>query len=73
MDIVEDYKIQKSVSLVLLTFLSYYILVIYYILYLEAIHFTSKVVTPEGKWTMTENTASWSETAQELDKVDNLE
>ena len=33
---------------------------------------TSKVVTPDSKWTMDKNTAFWSETAQELDKDFNL-
>ena len=33
---------------------------------------TSKVVTPDNKQTMAKNTASWSETAKELDKDDNL-
>ena len=33
---------------------------------------TSKVVTPDNKRTMAENTASWSETAQELKEDDNL-
>ena len=30
------------------------------------------MVTPDNKRTMAENTASWSETAQELDEDDNL-
>jgi len=56
----------------LLNFLSFYTLIFNMYLYLEAINVTSKVVTPDNKRTMAENTASWSETAQELDEDDNL-
>jgi len=68
----EDYEIRKRVvsdlgtGEDLLNFLSFYTLV------LNMYKCTSKVVTPDNKRTMAENTASWSETAQELDEDDNL-
>ena len=56
----------------LLNFLSFYTLVIYHVIISRSNKCTSKVVTPDNKRTMVKNTASGSETAQELDEDDNL-
>ena len=48
-------------------FFSFITAIIHYVLLSS-----SKVVTPDNKRTMAENTASWSETAQELADDDNL-
>ena len=56
----------------LLIFLSFNTIVIDYEFVSRSIKNTFEVVTPDSKWTMAENTAFWSETAQELDKDDNL-
>ena len=74
----EDYKIRKSVVSDLgtredlLNFLFFYILVIYHVIISRNNKCTSKVMTPDNKRTMAENTASWSETAQESKEDDNL-
>ena len=52
----------------LLNFLSFYTLVIFHVFFSRSNKCTSKVVTPDNKQTMAENTASWSETAQKLDE-----
>ena len=74
----EDYKIRKPVASDsgtredLLILISFNRLVIYNVFLSRSNKCTSKVVTPDNKRTMAENTASWSETAQELDEDDNL-
>ena len=74
----EDYEIRKPVVSDpgtredLLIFLSSLLLVIHYVFICRSNKCTSKVVTPDNKRTMAENTASWSETAQELADDDNL-
>ena len=56
----------------LLIFLTSSLLVIYHVFISRSNKCTSKVVTPDNKRIMAENTASCTETAQELDEVDNL-
>ena len=69
-------RIMKSANLGtrenLLNFLFFYALVIYYVIISRSNKCTSKVVTPDNKRTMAENTASWSETAQESDEDNKL-
>ena len=67
----EDYEIFKKVVSDLLIFLSFITLIIYNVFTSRSNKCTS-VVTPDNKRTMSENTASWSETAQELDEDKNL-
>ena len=72
----EDYKIRKSVVsdlgtredlLPLLLYARFY-----HVIISRSNKCTSKVVTPDNKRTIVENTDSWSETAQELKEDDNL-
>ena len=71
----EDYEIRKLVVSDpgtredLLIFLSFSLLVIYHVFITRS---NKCVVTPDNKRTMAENTASWSETAQELKEDNNL-
>ena len=73
----EDYEIRKPVVSDpgtredLLIFLSSLLLVIHYAFICRSNKCT-KVVIPDNKRTMAENTGSWSETAQELADDDNL-
>ena len=75
----EDYEIRKSVVVSnfgtredLLIFFPFITFVIYNVFISRSNKCTSKVVTPDRKRTMAKNTASWSDTTQELNEDDNL-
>ena len=56
----------------LLNFLSFQTLVIFHVFTIRSNKCTTKVVTLDNKWFMAENTAPWSEKAQELNEDNNL-
>ena len=70
----EDFEIMSDLGTTedLLNFFSFYTLVIYHVIIFRSNKCTSKVVTPDNKITMAENTTSWSETAQDLKEDDSL-